>query len=164
MHSGTHVDAPRHFFDDGKTVAELSLDAMVGPVYVAFLPNYKTITPEKLGSINLPQDTERLLLRTRNSEFWKSGVTDFRKDYTALTAGAAQWIVDRGLKLIGIDYLSIQCFNDKPGTHKILLKSNVTIIEGLNLANVSPGKYFDFEYRKESYFVQYETDIVCLYH
>ena len=99
VHSGTHVDAPRHFFDDGKTVAELSLDAMVGPVYVAFLPNCKTINPEKLGSINLPQDTERLLLRTRNSEFWKSSVTNFRKDYTALTAGAAQWIVDRGLNL-----------------------------------------------------------------
>ena len=58
-----------------------------------------------------------------------------------MTAGAAQWIVDRGLKLIGIDYLSIQGFNDKPLTHKILLKSNVTIIEGLNLADVSPGEY-----------------------
>ena len=108
---------------------------------MAYLPDYKTITPEKLASINLPQDTERLLLRTRNSEFWKAKVTDFRKDYTALTAGAAQWIVEREIKLIGIDYLSIQCFNDNPVTHKILLKSNVIILEGLNLTDVSPGKY-----------------------
>jgi arylformamidase len=141
LHSGTHVDAPRHFFDNGNTVDELSLDAMVGPAYVAFLPNDKTITPETLASIHLPQDTERLLLRTRNSEFWKSGVTDFRKDYTALTPGAAQWVVDRRLTLIGVDYLSIQCFNDKSTTHKILLQNNVTIIEGLNLADVAPGKY-----------------------
>jgi arylformamidase len=141
LHSGTHVDAPYHFFEDGKTVAELSLDTMVGPVYVADLPHYKTITPKELVSINLPQDTERLLLRTRNSKFWQANVMDFRKDYTALTAEAAKWIVDRGLKLIGIDYLSIQRFNDKLITHKILLKNNVTILEGLNLTGVMPGKY-----------------------
>ena len=105
------------------------------------LPHYKTITPKELVSINLPQDTERLLLRTRNSGFWKANVTDFRKDYTALTAEAAQWIVDRGLKLIGIDYLSIQRFGDKPATHKILLRGNVTILEGLNLTGILPGNY-----------------------
>lgn len=141
VHAGTHIDAPRHYLEDGDTVDQVPLDVLMGPAIVAFLPKPSVISADTLASINLPDETKRLLLRTRNSELWASGVTDFRKDYVALTSDAAQWLVDHDIKLIGIDYLSIQPFHDSPLTHKTLLKANVIILEGLNLAAVHPGMY-----------------------
>jgi len=141
VHIGTHVDAPRHYLEDGDTVDQLSLDALVGPAVVAYLPGLDAITADALESIQLPGEIERLLLRTQNSDLWASKESDFRTGYTALTADAAQWVVDRGIELVGIDYLSIQRFNDSPLTHEILLKANVIVLEGLNLAHVEPGPY-----------------------
>jgi len=141
VHSGTHVDAPLHFIEDGSTVEALPLDMLIGPAIVAAIPEAQVVTAKHLASIGLPPKTERLLLRTRNSDLWASNVTEFRENYTALTADAAQWLVDRGIGLVGIDYLSIQIFSDPPTTHEILLKGKVVILEGLNLADVKPGKY-----------------------
>jgi arylformamidase len=89
----------------------------------------------------LAPTTQRLLLKTRNSELWAAGVTKFRNDYVALSADAARWVVDRGIRLVGIDYLSVQCYEDNPLTHQILMKAGVIIVEGLNLAAVEPGSY-----------------------
>lgn len=141
MHVGTHVDAPLHYLEDGKSLDRLSLDILIGPAVVAYLPELDVITADTLDSIELPDKTKRLLLRTRNSDLMLSQYSDFREDYTALTADAAQWVVDKGIQLIGIDYLSIQCFNDSRLTHEILLKEDVVVLEGLVLCDVDPAEY-----------------------
>jgi len=141
VHTGTHIDAPRHFLQDGYTVEQLPLDVLIGPVTVAYLPRAVAIAADDLANLALPPDTIRLLLRTRNSELWARGVTEFKKDYVALTADAARWVANRGVRLIGVDYLSVQRYNDSPLTHQILLGAGVIILEGLNLTNVKPGAY-----------------------
>ena len=141
VHTGTHVDAPRHFLKDGSTVDELLLDNLIGPATVAYLPGVRTVTPVELADLRLSLGVKRLLLRTSNSELWSARVTEFRRDYVALNAGAARWVVDQGISLIGVDYLSVQCYEDSPLTHQILLQAGVIILEGLNLAGVKPGSY-----------------------
>jgi arylformamidase len=138
---GTHVDAPRHFLETGSTVEQLPLEVMVGPSFVAYLPEVEGITAGVLADLNLPFGTKRLLLRTRNSELWAAETTEFRKDYVALTDEAAQWLVAQGISLIGVDYLSVQRYGDGPLTHQILLNAGIVILEGLNLADVEPGPY-----------------------
>ena len=141
VHMGTHVDAPWHFVEDGTTIEQLSLDALIGRAMVAYLPKVEVITKADLSNLRIPSGTERLLLRTRNSELWAADVKEFKEDFVALTADAAQWIVDYGINLIGVDYLSVQRYGDSPCTHQILLKAGVIILEGLNLADVGPGTY-----------------------
>lgn len=141
VHTGTHVETPRHFFNDGITVERLSLSAMIGPAMVAYLPGVDVITANDLVNLGLSSGVKRLLLRTHNSELWEKAVKEFRKDYVALTDDAAQWIVDQDMQLVGVDYLSIQPYGNKSHTHQILLSGGVIIIEGLNLANVHPRIY-----------------------
>ncbi|MCB1771584.1 MAG: cyclase family protein [Candidatus Competibacteraceae bacterium] len=141
VHTGTHVDAPLHFLADGADVTRLSLAVLIGPAVVATLPEVKAITARDLEALNLPPDTQRLLLRTRNSEDWQRGDRTFRPDFVALTTDAAHWIVARGIQLIGIDYLSIQRFRDNPETHIALLQAGIVIVEGLNLTGIEPGDY-----------------------
>ncbi len=141
VHMGTHVDAPWHFLNDGFTVDEMSLDVLIGPAIVAYLPEASVITANELADLNLASGIQRLLLKTRNSDLWAAGVTEFRKDYVALSADAARWVVERGIRLVGIDYLSVQRYEDNPLTHQILMKAGVIIVEGLNLAAVEPGSY-----------------------
>lgn len=140
-HMGTHVDAPQHFVQDGLTVEQLALDTLIGPAVVAYLPDVDAITAATLDALRLPPDVERLLVRTRNSQWWADGTPGFREDFVALTADAAQWVVDRGIRLIGVDYLSVQRYHDAPLTHQLLLGAGVIILEGLNLADVAPGTY-----------------------
>jgi arylformamidase len=141
VHMGTHVDAPWHFLEDGFTVDDMSLDVLIGPATVACLTEARVVTASALANLNLASNTQRLLIKTRNSELWAAGVTNFRKDYVALSADAARWVVDLGIRLVGIDYLSVQCYEDNPLTHQILMKAGVIIVEGLNLAAVEPGSY-----------------------
>lgn len=139
-HAGTHVDAP-HFLADGADVTRLALDALIGPAVVAALPDVDAVTAADLEALNLPVDTRRLLLRTRNSEGWRRGDREFRTDFVALTVDAACWVAARGIRLIGVDYLSVQIFCGDPQTHVALLQAEVVIVEGLNLAEVAPGSY-----------------------
>jgi arylformamidase len=141
VHTGTHVDAPWHFLEEGSTVEQLPLDALIGEVFVACLPEVDVIAAETLARLTLPKGTTRLLLHTRNSELWERGVTEFRKDFVALTSDAAQWLVDQGIRLIGVDYLSVHRYGDGPLIHQILLRAGIIIVEGLNLTGVAPGKY-----------------------
>lgn len=141
VHTGTHVDAPAHFLVDGATVDRMSLEVLIGPATVAYLPNASAIAASDLAALRLPSDTIRLLLRTANSELWSVESTEFQRDYAALTADAAQWVVDRGIRLIGVDYLSVQRYGDSPLTHEILLRAGVVIVEGLDLSRVEPGPY-----------------------
>lgn len=142
VHAGTHVDAPIHYIEGAPGVDSLRLEVLIGPAQVCSLPHVDQVSAEALELLNLPSEVERLLLRTRNSELWMRGVQEFTPDFVALTPDGAEWIVRRGIRLIGIDYLSIQRFRDSnPTTHRTLLKAGVVIVEGLDLSHVQPGLY-----------------------
>ncbi len=142
VHTATHIDAPAHCVKGGDTVERISLDSLNGDAFVVYLPDVYIIGSHELESSNIPYDTKRLLLRTRNSMNWINGSSDFDYQYSALNPEGAHWIVERGIDLIGIDYLSIQRYDEKDfKTHNILLESGVVILEGLNLANISSGVY-----------------------
>ena len=141
MHTATHIDAPLHFIENGKTVEQLDLDILLGEAQVIYLPGIKEITSKDLENANIDSSIKRLLIKTDNSRYWENKDYNFHKDFVALTADAAEWIVAQNIKLVGIDYLSIQLFNDSPKTHQILLGADVIIIETLDLSKVEPGKY-----------------------
>jgi arylformamidase len=142
VHTGTHIDAPRHFVDDGMPADKIPLDVLVGPAVVARVPDeINTITAEVLDDLDISDDTDRLLLRTQNSTLWSSHPASFQRDYVALSPDAAQWVVDQGIRCLGVDYLSVQHYDDGPDTHQILLQSEIVIVEGLDLSGVESGKY-----------------------
>ena len=139
-HTGTHVDAPKHFFDDKPGVDALALDLLVGRARVIDLPHRGGITEQHLSSAGLREDI-RVLLRTPNSALWNSN-DGFHTDYTYVTEEAARFLVNQGVKVVGVDYLSVEQFK-KPGApaHHVLLGGGVIIIEGLNLSEVEAGQY-----------------------
>jgi arylformamidase len=142
VHTGTHVDAPAHFIDNGATVEQLPMEVLIGKAIVIDIPDDDIITPEIIEAHNLPGETERLLFKTKNSALWADPAHSFNTDFVALSAECARWIVHRGIKLVGIDYLSIQMFKDaEPLTHRILLEAGVIILEGVNLQGINPGAY-----------------------
>ena len=139
-HTGTHVDAPRHFFDDKRGVDALALELLVGRTRVIDLPHRGGITEGHLAGAGLREDL-RVLLRTPNSALWNSHEA-FHADYTFLTEGGARFLVDQGVKVVGVDYLSVEQFK-KPGApaHHVLLGNGVVIIEGLDLSDAEAGQY-----------------------
>jgi arylformamidase len=142
VHTGTHVDAPHHFLNDGRTVDTLSLDVLVGPVQVVQVPDQVgLITAGLLEKAAVQPGTLRLLLKTRNSRLWERSVKEFDRGYVGLSVDAAEWIVGAGVKLVGIDYLSVAPFNQSIPAHQSLLKPGIVILEGLDLSAVSPGFY-----------------------
>ncbi|MEQ1731284.1 MAG: cyclase family protein [Vicinamibacterales bacterium] len=138
-HAGTHVDAPRHFFDEGGGVESLALEMLCGRTRVVELTTRKGITAEDLAGFDLREDV-RLLLKTANSRLW--GTPDFQEDFIGVTEGAARFLVDRGVKVLGVDYLSVEPYKT-PGApaHHVLLGAGTIIVEGLNLRDVEPGTY-----------------------
>lgn len=141
VHTGTHVDAPYHFIPDGKSVECISLRLLTGRAYVLDLPDIDLVTAEVLENSDLPPRTRRLLLKTRNSNYWARQENEFQTDYVGISADAAEYLVKRGVKLIGVDYLSVAPFFDTTPTHEIFLGAGVVIVEGLNLADISQGRY-----------------------
>jgi arylformamidase len=141
VHSGTHVDAPRHFVDHGATVEDLGLKPFIGPAVVVDTGPAKEITASVLGAAMIPNDTERLLLRTANSSRPDLYQTPFDEDYAALTLDGAEWLAAKRLRLVGIDYLSIQRYSEPPNVHETLLGAEIPILEGLCLADVTAGAY-----------------------
>ena len=139
-HTATHVDAPRHFFDDGPGVDALPLDLLIGRSRVIDLPHRGGITEEHLAAAGLREDL-RVLLRTPNSALWNSS-DGFHQDYTYLTEAGARYLVDQGVKVVGVDYLSVEQFH-KAGApaHHALLGNGVVVIEGLNLSEADAGQY-----------------------
>jgi arylformamidase len=142
VHVGTHVDAPAHFIEGGATLDAVGLHPFFGPAYVAEIDTTARIDAAALDAAEIPEGTERLLLRTRNSLDERYVRGPFREDFAALTAEGASWVAERGLVLVGIDYLSIQRFGDPPDTHQILLGAGVCILEGLDLRAVARGHYW----------------------
>ena len=142
VHVGTHVDAPHHFLNDGRTIEQLSLEVLIGPCYVTQLPDgVEAITAEALDGMSLPTDAKRILFGTSNSRFWSRGETEFQEDFVAVTGDGAQWLVEHGIQLVGVDYLSVAPFSDSVPTHKVLLQAGVIILEGLDLSAVPRGFY-----------------------
>lgn len=142
LHTGTHIDAPLHFVNNGKSVEKLELETLIGEAWVIYLPDLRQITAQDLENADIPTHTTRLLLKTDNSKLWQTKPYPvFQKDFVALTSDAAQWIVDKEIKLVGIDYLSIQRYSDSPKTHQILLEAEVVILETIDLSNVNSGEY-----------------------
>jgi arylformamidase len=140
LHAGTHIDAPRHFLAGAACVDELPLEAMLGPATVIALPDVAEVTAVVLEAAAVPTQTRRLLLQTRNSRRLPGAAFD--TGYVALSADGAEWIVRRGITLVGIDYLSIERFGASGDVHRTLLQAGVVVVEGLKLCGVSPGDYW----------------------
>ena len=139
-HTGTHVDAPAHFIEGARKIDALSLETLIGPARVIRVPDeVAEIDLDFLAKCDLAR-IERALFHTRNSTFWSG--ESFRKDFAHLAPEAAEKLVDLGVKLVGIDYLSIEKFHSgHHRTHLALLSNNVVIVEGLNLSEVDAGDY-----------------------
>ena len=142
VHTGTHVDAPVHFIQGGSGVDTLSLDTLIGMCEVRRAANdVKVINAEVLDSLHIPFGTIRLLIRTSNSGIWARGENKFQEDFVAIDRSGAEWIVQHGIKLVGVDYLSVGPFKNGIPTHNVLLGAGVIPIEGLNLSQIEPGEY-----------------------
>ena len=135
-HTGTHVDPPFHFIEEGYTVDRIPLDHLYGPAEVLDLTHVKdAVTGDDLKGAR----SDILLLKTKNSRLWEYG--EFRKDFVYLDESAAKWVVEKRVKTLGIDYLSIGSFKAGEEVHRILLGGGVTVIEGLDLREISAGLY-----------------------
>ena len=142
VHLGTHVDAPYHFINDGSTVEQLPLDVLTGPCYVVQLPDgVEAITGKVLEQTEINSEMKRVLFGTRNSHLWARGEAEFQTDFVAITEDGAEWLVERGVQLVGVDYLSVAPYGDSVPTHTVLLEAGVVVVEGLNLSNVMRGFY-----------------------
>ena len=139
-HTGTHADAAKHFFDDGQTVDRIPLDRLIGPaLLIKFPDSVKSIGTAELRANDL-RGSKRVLLGTRNSALLSQ--KEFVKDYTYLAPDGAQYLVDQGVELVGIDYLSIEQFHSgHHRTHRTLLERSVVIVEGLDFSVPEPGEY-----------------------
>lgn len=139
-HVGTHVDAPSHFIPGARTADALPLDILMGRAWVCHFPKGDAVTESDLAGAGIPSGTERLLIRTRNSELWKERA--FQKRFAYLTPGAARWMVAQGVRLVGFDYLSLEKYGVRQaGAHVALLGAGVIILEGIDLGQVAPGEY-----------------------
>jgi arylformamidase len=141
-HTGTHVDAPSHFIKGGKGIDRLDLRHFIGTAWVADLSRVVGgIGAEHLRRARIPKGSRRILLRTSNSRLWHPARA-FRTDFVYLAPEGADWMIERGVELVGIDYLSIEG-NRVPGapTHKRLLGAGIPILEGLDLFKVRPGRW-----------------------
>jgi arylformamidase len=140
VHTATHVDAPNHFIEGTKKIIDLDLNTLIGKCRVVELgDDVMAIEPKHVEDM---ENVERVLFKTRNSEFWTNFDRGFRKDFTYIEPGAAKSLVEKGVKLVGIDYLSVEKFDaDSPETHITLLKNEVIILEGLDLREVPAGDY-----------------------
>src|SRR4051812_43170580 len=138
-HTGTHIDAPFHFIEGGRRLEQIPLSELVGPAVVVEITGVPSIQRKRLEPLNW-NNVQRVLFKTGNSAHWKDGA--FYEKFVFLEPDAAEFLVERGVRLIGIDYLSIDPYkSEKHPTHFVLLSRNVIIIEGLNLSQVAPGPY-----------------------
>jgi arylformamidase len=140
VHTGTHVDAPNHFIDGRRRVDQLDLEKLIGRCRViAIGETAESVLPEHLGDLD---GVERVLFKTRNSAFWNEQEKGFRTDFAYISPEAARVLVDKGIKLAGIDYLSVEKFgSDDFATHITLLDAEIVVIEGVDLREVPPGDY-----------------------
>jgi len=141
-HTGTHVDAPAHFIEGAPELFSLPLAAFTGEARVVEIEADALAVEERHVTDETIKDATRVLFKTRNSSFWTDPRGHFREDFTYITPEAARALVSRGVRLVGIDYLSVEKFgSEKFETHLELLSNGVVIVEGLDLRAVAPGVY-----------------------
>jgi arylformamidase len=141
-HTGTHVDAPAHFIEGAAKIESLPLDVLIGEAQVVEVPEHMRGIDEEFALAHCAPGTTRIIFKTRNSAFWSEANGEFHTDFTYLDLKAAERLVEQGIKLVGIDYLSIEKFaSETHETHLALLSHGVVILEGLNLTGISAGKY-----------------------
>lgn len=138
LHTGTHLDAPSHFVQGAPAIESFSLQTLCGPCSVVGLPGIAQITAAWLEAAGIAVGTERLLFKTDNVGRWSSR---FDPEFVGLEESAAAWLVERGVRLVGIDYLSVQAYTASNAVHQTLLNAGVAVLEGLNLAEAAPGDY-----------------------
>src|SRR2546423_4715430 len=139
-HTGTHMDAPLHFLNGGQPIDQMPLDATVGPARVIEIHDGESIKPPELEPHNV-RAGERILFKTANSRrCWRNDA--FQEDFVYISQEAARLLADRGIRSVGVDYLSVGGFaKDGVETHEALLRAGIWIIEGLNLSAVNAGPY-----------------------
>lgn len=137
-HTGTHVDPPFHFVQGGNTVDELDLSLLMGEAKVFEVYGTLKIQPEHLINLDI-QKGDMVLFKTDNVKRWKQ--LQFQKEFTSLGLEGAQYLVEKGVKAVGIDYLSIEEYHGGGHVHRLLLGHGVVVVEGLYLNDVNPGKY-----------------------
>jgi arylformamidase len=141
-HTGTHMDAPRHFVHDARTVDQIGLEELIGKVQVINIPPGEThITKQVLEAQMLEPDIDRVLFRTTNSDLWAANSIRFDTGYVGLNLTGAQYLVEKGIRVIGIDYLSAAAYDCLTEVHQLLLSKNIILLEGLDLSAVDPGLY-----------------------
>jgi arylformamidase len=145
VHTGTHIDAPAHFIEGGKTIGDIPLEKLIGEVLVVEMGEaIAVITEESL--INHPKhlammQARKILFKTRNSQLWHEDPLVFNEDYVGIDTSGAAYLSKLDLDLIGIDYLSISPFNDLEKPHQILLGRDIVLLEGIDLSQVPAGVY-----------------------
>jgi arylformamidase len=140
-HTGTHIDAPYHFLEGGATTDAIPIETFIGPCVVIEVDSGVRIEKKDLLKYDLTGHS-RVLIKTRNSKLWAENSRSFNTNYVSLGIDSAQYLVEMKTVLVGIDYLSIESFrSDGSPVHKLLLKNNITILEGLNLSGVKAGVY-----------------------
>jgi len=138
-HMGTHIDAPYHFVENGKRLNEIPLERLVGRATVVEILGVRSIGERELRPLKWV-GVERVLFKTENSKHWHDG--SFYEEFVYLEPEGARFLIERGIQLVGIDYLSIEKFRaEKHLTHFALLEKDVVVIEGLDLSHVGPGEY-----------------------
>lgn len=141
-HTGTHVDAPAHFIAGAATVESLDLSVLVGSALVVSIPGeVSRIDAETIEDLLQAAPPPRVLFKTRNSRLWEQQVASFKQDFVAIDVSGAKALLERGVRLVGVDYLSVAPFREGKPTHRILLGAGVVLLEGLDLSAVAPGQY-----------------------
>lgn len=140
-HAGTHVDPPYHFIDSGYKLDKIPLDHLIGPCRVVEFSGLDKITYADFESAGIPEGTERLLIKTRNSRIWQESPGTFKEDFVYITPEGADWLVERKVKLVGLDYLSVAEFKKGGPVHKKLLEIGTVLLEGVALSEAAPGDY-----------------------
>lgn len=141
VHVGTHVDAPIHFIEGASSIEALSLKVLTGRAYVVDMRRADLLDAATLEASDIPSRTRRVLFKTRNSTYWSQHQTKFQTDFVAIDASGAEWLVRKGVQLVGVDYLSVAPYGNSRPTHRILLEAGVVVVEGLNLTQVRQGRY-----------------------
>ncbi len=143
VHSGTHIDAPVHFINESHTgVDKIPVSQMLGHCCVVEIPEDATqITAEVLQQVHMPNSIKKFLFKTKNSQYWAKADKEFHTDFVGISEDGAKYLVEMGVELVGVDYLSVAPYKQSRPTHEAFLKAGVLIIEGLDLSQVGEGYY-----------------------
>lgn len=138
VHSGTHLDSPFHFVPDGAAIDALPLDLFIGAALVCAIDGGTHITAQHVTSLRLDGET-RVLFKTRNSTFLHQA--SYNPDFMAFSVEAARALVARGVKLVGLDYLSVAHADEQIPVHRAFLDHGIVLLEGIDLSEIKPGRY-----------------------